>query len=374
MELKIQFNVSKDPISSPEPAPFDPVKIRNFLLLIVTLLSLIGFGVYSLWTTESEPSLPDTLNSPSIALSSAAFPKHSVSNNSETDTSTSYTSASNIAVSNIAVSNIVNAQPAANISTNTETQANTETLVSSALAEDTTTNIVDSTVTNNTVSNTENHAASDAVHTKVPQNKVASNEVTAQAKTANTTPETNIPETSTTEASTTKATLAITSDSPAQKIARVEPELATKKEQEPKLKSEAQNTINVTPAIVNKVEQKSTDLLTSNKTLNKIVQRAQLTSNILSREPSDNIEHLSLQEKNKLYLFTEIHDKNNQKIYHRWVFKKNLIAEITLNIRNDPWRTYSSKNFDETMIGQWEVQVVDQDDNILKTIMFDVSR
>ncbi|WP_426360283.1 DUF2914 domain-containing protein [Pseudocolwellia sp. HL-MZ19] len=364
MELKIQFNVSKDPISSPEPAPFDPVKIRNFLLLIVTLLSLIGFGVYSLWTTESEPSLPDTLNSPSIALSSAAFPKHSVSNNSETDTSTSYTSASNIAVSNIAVSNIVNAQPAANISTNTETQANTETLVSSALAEDTTTNIVDS-----TVSNTENHAASDAVHTKVPQNKVASNEVTAQAKTANTTPETNIP-----EASTTKATLAITSDSPAQKIARVEPELATKKEQEPKLKSEAQNTINVTPAIVNKVEQKSTDLLTSNKTLNKIVQRAQLTSNILSREPSDNIEHLSLQEKNKLYLFTEIHDKNNQKIYHRWVFKKNLIAEITLNIRNDPWRTYSSKNFDETMIGQWEVQVVDQDDNILKTIMFDVSR
>ena len=115
-------------------------------------------------------------------------------------------------------------------------------------------------------------------------------------------------------------------------------------------------------------------MVTSNQTTNNAVHRAQLTSNILSREPSDNIQYLSLQEQNKLYLFTEIYGKNNQKIYHRWIFKKKLIAEITLNIRNDQWRTYSSKNFDETMIGEWEVQVVDQDDNILKTVMFDVSR
>ena len=332
MQLKIQFNLSQDPISSPEPAPFDPVKIRNFLLLIITLLSLIGFGVYSLWTQDSEPSSTSTLNASNNALSSKTVVN-------DTDENTAELSQSDLKQNELKPSKL-------------NKTSTPEALASTTLADETLANKIDGTATH-------------ATNTEVPKNvNVNNQEQAAKSNTPDTKLESNNTENSSTEASTTKATLAIASNSSKQETEKTEPELAEKTEAE----------IETEPKTVDKVEQKKADLLTSNQTTNNAVHRAQLTSSILSREPSDNIKHLSLQEQNKLYLFTEIYGKNNQKIYHRWIFKKKLIAEITLNIRNDQWRTYSSKNFDETMIGEWEVQVVDQDDNILKTVMFEVSR
>jgi hypothetical protein len=140
------------------------------------------------------------------------------------------------------------------------------------------------------------------------------------------------------------------------------------------LEIETQSSISVSPAIVNNIEQKKADELASNKVMNKVVYRAQLTSSIISREPIDNIDALHLQKQTALYFFTEIHGKNNKKIIHRWVFKQKNMAEITHNIGGDKWRTYSSKNFDDTMVGQWTVQVIDENNNVLKTIPFEVSR
>ena len=320
MQLKIKINVSKEPITPPEPAPFDPVKIRNFLLLIVTLLSLIGFGVYSLWTKEPEPSLPNTVNAPNNVLSSKTVVNDTDSNNNNVNT----------AESNSAT-------------------INTKTFASPTLTEDTIANAAI-----NTVSDT----VSDAINAEVLQNDITNKKAVVQPQKTTTARETNTTKNNTTEASTTETTLAITSNLSAQETDKTEPELVAETK----------------PEIVNNVELKEANLLAPTQAINNGVYRAQLTSNILSREPSDNIQHLSLQKQNKLYFFTEIHGKNNQKIYHRWIFKKKRLAEITLNIKNDQWRTYSSKNFDETMVGQWEVQVVDQNDNILKTVMFEVSR
>lgn|GEM_PF-6176523 len=291
MQLKIQFNVSKGPTSPPEPAPFDPVKIRNFLLLIITLLSLIGFGVYSIWFKEPTLSLPNTLKPNTLNSPINAVPKTDALNK-------------------------ITAQ-----------QSNTK--------------IVQNTIL---TSNTAINGESNTIHAQGSQNNILSHKSSVKAKTI----------------------LANTSELPAQKNNRIAPEQTSKQE--------IQNLTTVTPTIVNKVKKTKAELLIPKQAINQIVHRAQLTSNILSREPIDKIEHMSLQKQNTLYFFTEIHLKNNQKIFHRWIFKKNLIAQITLNIRNTSWRTYSSKNFDETMIGQWEVQVVDSNDNILKTVAFNVLR
>ncbi|WP_077338802.1 DUF2914 domain-containing protein [Pseudocolwellia agarivorans] len=320
MQLKIKINVSKEPITPPEPAPFDPVKIRNFLLLIVTLLSLIGFGVYSLWTKEPEPSLPNTVNAPNNVLSSKTVVNDTDSNNNNVNT----------AESNSAT-------------------INTKTFASPTLTEDTIANAAI-----NTVSDT----VSDAINAEVLQNDITNKKAVVQPQKTTTARETNTTKNNTTETSTTETILAVTSNLSAQETDKTEPELVAETK----------------PEIVNNVELKEANLLAPTQAINNGVYRAQLTSNILSREPSDNIQHLSLQKQNKLYFFTEIHGKNNQKIYHRWIFKKKRLAEIALNIKNDQWRTYSSKNFDETMVGQWEVQVVDQNNNILKTVMFEVSR
>ncbi|WP_076419776.1 DUF2914 domain-containing protein [Colwellia sp. UCD-KL20] len=338
MQLKIKINVSKEPITPPEPAPFDPVKIRNFLLLIITLLSLIGFGVYSLWTKEPEPSLPSTVNAPNNVLSSKTVVNDTDSNNNNVNTAES------------------NSAP-----------INTTNFASSTQAEDTMANTINST-TANAATNAVSDTVSDAINAETLQNDITNKKAVVQPQKTNTARETNTINNNTTKTSATETTLAITSNLSAQETNKTEPELAAKTQ------PETQSPVNLTPKIVNNVEQKEADVLASTQTINNGVYRAQLTSNIIDREPIDNIEHLSLQKHSKLYFFTEIHGKNNQKIYHRWIFKKKRLAEITLNIRNDQWRTYSSKNVDETMIGQWEVQVVDQDDNILKTVMFEVSR
>jgi len=319
LQLKIQFNVSKEPIPPPEPAPFDPVKIRNFLLFIITLLSLIGIGLYNMWAKEPKPKppyalKPNTLNSPSSVI-----PKNAVSKN----TSSKNTSLKNKEPNTNTPNKVTAQQPDTKILKNTAANKIT-----------------------NTASNIAIDAESDVIPTDKSQNNIFNNKSSVQTKT----------------------TLAISSEYPAQKTDRIKPKIVLKP------KPEIQNLATITPTLVNKVEQKKAELLSSKQVVNKFVYRAQLTSNILSKEPMDNIEQLSLQEQTKLYLFTEIHGKNNQKIYHRWIFKKKLIAQITLNVRNSPWRTYSSKNFDETMVGQWEVQVVDQNDNILKTVTFYVSR
>lgn len=102
------------------------------------------------------------------------------------------------------------------------------------------------------------------------------------------------------------------------------------------------------------------------------IDRAQLTLAIENREPINNVEVLSLVSQKHLYLFTKILQKKNQKIYHRWVFNQTTMAQVALNIGSNQWRTSSSKNFDRTMVGQWLVQVLDEDENILKSIKFEV--
>lgn len=102
------------------------------------------------------------------------------------------------------------------------------------------------------------------------------------------------------------------------------------------------------------------------------IDRAQLTLAIENREPINNVEVLSLASQKHLYLFTKILQKKNQKIYHRWVFNQTTMAQVALNIGSNQWRTSSSKNFDRTMVGQWLVQVLDEDENILKSIKFEV--
>jgi len=103
------------------------------------------------------------------------------------------------------------------------------------------------------------------------------------------------------------------------------------------------------------------------------VNRAQLTLAISGREPTDNVTSISLSSDKKLFLFTQINQKKDQVIYHRWMFNDKQMAQIKLHIGSDQWRTYSSKTFNRQMLGQWQVNVVDENEQILKSIKFDVT-
>lgn len=101
------------------------------------------------------------------------------------------------------------------------------------------------------------------------------------------------------------------------------------------------------------------------------VRRAILTTAIDAREPVDNYNAKEIPEDTKkLYFFTEMVDKSGEYVTHRWFLNGKLTAEIVLEIGSDRWRTYSSKNLMPSLRGDWEVEVVDQQNRLLATTSF----
>ena len=90
------------------------------------------------------------------------------------------------------------------------------------------------------------------------------------------------------------------------------------------------------------------------------ISRAVLTTGISEREPvdvlKDSIEQTEFQE--KLFFFTEVRKLKGQTISHLWFHQDQLMAEIPLTISADRYRTYSSKNIMPSQTGQWRVEAV----------------
>jgi hypothetical protein len=107
---------------------------------------------------------------------------------------------------------------------------------------------------------------------------------------------------------------------------------------------------------------------------NEHVARAQLTSAIVRREPIDNITSLSLADDKQLFYFTQINQLKDKMISHRWRLNGKVMAQVSLSIGGDKWRTYSSKTFNNSMLGRWEVAVLDENENVLSVTEFDVTQ
>jgi hypothetical protein len=97
------------------------------------------------------------------------------------------------------------------------------------------------------------------------------------------------------------------------------------------------------------------------------ISRAVLTTGISEREPVDvlkeSIEQTEFQE--KLFFFTEVRKLKGQTISHLWFHQDQLMAEISLTISADRYRTYSSKNIMPSQTGQWRVEAVTEQGELL---------
>ena len=99
------------------------------------------------------------------------------------------------------------------------------------------------------------------------------------------------------------------------------------------------------------------------------IKRAIVTSAIESREPVDNLDTVSGLD--KVYFFTEVINSANTMITHRWFLNGKLEAEVVLKIGSDRWRTYSSKNLVyPNHAGNWQVEAVDQDNQVIGSAIF----
>jgi len=73
----------------------------------------------------------------------------------------------------------------------------------------------------------------------------------------------------------------------------------------------------------------------------------------------------------KLYAYTRIVGADEQsQVSHRWYYNDHLMAEVTLPVRGDNWRTWSSKSVVPMWVGDWRVDVVSSDGSVIESLSF----
>jgi len=104
------------------------------------------------------------------------------------------------------------------------------------------------------------------------------------------------------------------------------------------------------------------------------IKRSLLTSAILAKEPMDRLgPTISLTDLNKVYFYTQLIGLKDQRVEHHWYYELQLTAVVKLMIGSDNWRTYSSKRLNNTMSGQWRVEVIGPSGAVLAMQSFDAS-
>jgi len=100
------------------------------------------------------------------------------------------------------------------------------------------------------------------------------------------------------------------------------------------------------------------------------VARAQFTTAIEDREPVDQLTQVG-DELERVYFYTEIHNRADTSITHRWSHDGKLASDVKLDIGADRWRTWSSKGMDPSRAGEWTVDVLDEDGRVLGSWQFE---
>ncbi len=98
------------------------------------------------------------------------------------------------------------------------------------------------------------------------------------------------------------------------------------------------------------------------------IERALLTNAVKQREPVDQIDALVSAREGGVklvYFYTEFREMKGQTLYHHWKYAGKVYAIVPFEINGNRWRVYSSKRLNPTMLGHWQVAVVDELGNTL---------
>ncbi|SMN11631.1 conserved protein of unknown function [uncultured Candidatus Thioglobus sp.] len=99
------------------------------------------------------------------------------------------------------------------------------------------------------------------------------------------------------------------------------------------------------------------------------ISQAVFALDVVDRVPQNIVSEIDNKVK-KIFFYTNLRNLKGQTIIHRWLYNDKNMAEITFHPRGNRWRVYSSKNLWHTWTGQWKVEVVNQNQEILLTKTF----
>jgi len=100
------------------------------------------------------------------------------------------------------------------------------------------------------------------------------------------------------------------------------------------------------------------------------VAEAGITTAIENQQPVDRVSVYPA-DYGKLFCYTRVLGATTEtSITHVWYFQDHVMANVTLPIGSENWRTYSSKRFLPQWAGQWRVKIYDSEGNELAEIPF----
>ena len=100
------------------------------------------------------------------------------------------------------------------------------------------------------------------------------------------------------------------------------------------------------------------------------VERGQFTTDVVDREPVDQIYTLT-SDNPQVKFFSEIVDMQGQSVTHQWIFNDDTMFEKTFDIGGPRWRIWTSKNLQAGWTGQWTVNILDAERNVLNSYILD---
>jgi uncharacterized Zn finger protein len=103
------------------------------------------------------------------------------------------------------------------------------------------------------------------------------------------------------------------------------------------------------------------------------VAEAVICQDVVDREPIDVGDSFEVTV-GKLFCFTKIVGAQEEiEIAHVWYHGDVERARVNLSVRGASWRTYSSKIVQPHEIGDWHVDIIGPDDEVLETVEFEIT-
>jgi hypothetical protein len=98
---------------------------------------------------------------------------------------------------------------------------------------------------------------------------------------------------------------------------------------------------------------------------------AVICRDVIEREPVDAGEVFSA-DVAKVWCWSKIKDGKGTKIKHAYYYEGEQKAVVELAIGAPLWRTYSSKRILSSWTGQWRVDILDEEGQVLKSLEFTI--
>ncbi len=96
---------------------------------------------------------------------------------------------------------------------------------------------------------------------------------------------------------------------------------------------------------------------------------AQFTTAVEDREPVDQVTFVG-NDVRKIFFFSDLRELGGRTVTHRWLHGDVVRAEVAFEVQGPRWRVWSSKELLEDWLGDWTVEIVTDDGEVIAAETF----